>query len=76
MSVMSDWQEDKNSPGADEEDRLKEEKEKGVLMQEEDRVKMVQMFNEKGRYLGQHIVKSSPAAVFCPSLHARPHIFL
>ena len=64
MSVMSDWQEDKNSPGADvevetgvlqegeqqeEEDMVEEEMEEGVLLQEEDRNKMVQMFNEKGR---------------------------
>ena len=88
---MSDWQEDKNSPGAEvkeetgvlekaqqqeEEDRVVEEKEEGVLLQEEDRNKMVQMFNKKGKIIGQHTRKYSPAAVFSPSLHARSHIFL
>ena len=60
----------------EEEDRVEEEKQERVLLQEEDRSKMVQMFNEKGKIIGQHTVKYSPTAVFSPSLHARPHIFL
>ena len=76
---MSDWQEEKNSPGAevkevlekaqqqDEEDRVEEKKQERVLLQEEDRNKMVQMFNEKGKIIGQHTVKYSPAPVFSPS---------